>query len=58
MFKPFIRNQDFLLPPSLRDIIPEDDLVYRVAEVTELLNLRHCTTDTTAWDKIATILPC
>jgi len=40
MFKPFIRNQDFLLPPSLRDLIPEDDLVYRVVEVTELLNLQ------------------
>jgi len=40
MFKPFNRNQEFLLPPSLRDIIPEGDLVYLVAEVTELLNLQ------------------
>ncbi len=40
MFKPFTRNQDFLLPPSLRELIPQGDLVYLVTEVTELLNLQ------------------
>ena len=39
MFKPFDRNQDYVLPPSLRELIPEGDLVYFIAEVTEYLDL-------------------
>jgi transposase len=39
MFKPFYRNQDFLLPPSLGEMIPAGDLVYLVAEVVDLLDL-------------------
>jgi len=41
LFKPFNRDQEFLLPPSLRDIIPDGDLVYLIAEVMELLDLRQ-----------------
>lgn len=40
MFKAFNRDQEFLLPPSLRELIPEGDLVYVVAEATELLDLQ------------------
>lgn len=40
MFKDFNRNQDFLLPPSLGDLIPENSLVYVVAEVIEKLDLQ------------------
>lgn len=39
MFKPFDRNQDYMLPPSLRELIPEGDLVYFIAEVTDHLDL-------------------
>ena len=40
LFKPFNRNQEFLLPPSLQELIPNDDLVYVVAQTTELLHLQ------------------
>jgi len=39
MFKPFHRDQEYLLPPSLQDLIPDGDLVYVVAEAVNLLNL-------------------
>lgn len=39
MFKPFHRDQDYLLPPSLRELIPDGDLVYVVAEVVNQLDL-------------------
>ena len=34
------RNQPLLLPPDLRDWIPEDDLVHFVIEAVEGLDLR------------------
>lgn len=40
MFKSFNRNQEFLLPPSLQDLIPDGDLVHVVAEATELLDFQ------------------
>ena len=39
MFKPFHRDQEYLLPPSLQDLIPDGDLVYVVAEAVNLLDL-------------------
>ena len=39
MFKQFNRDQEFLLPPSLRELIAEGDLVYFIADVTEYLDL-------------------
>lgn len=40
MFKSFNRDQEFLLPPSLRDLIPDDDLVHLIVEVVGLLDLK------------------
>ena len=39
MFKPFDRDQEYLLPPSLQDLIPAGDLVYLIAEAVNLLDL-------------------
>lgn len=39
MFKQFNRDQELLLPPSFREMIPEGDLVYFIADVTEYLDL-------------------
>jgi len=39
MFKSFNREQEFLLPPSLSELIKEDDLVFLITEVVELLDL-------------------
>jgi transposase len=38
-FKPYDRDQAFLLPPSLRDWLPRGDLVYFVIDVVEELDL-------------------
>ncbi|MFQ6007244.1 MAG: IS1182 family transposase [Woeseia sp.] len=35
------RNQPFLLPPDLRDWIPEDDLAHFVIEAVERVDLKH-----------------
>ncbi len=35
------RSQSFLLPPDLRDWIPEDDLAHFVIEVVERVDLNH-----------------
>ena len=35
------RNQRYLLPPDLRDWIPDDDMVHFVIEACEQVNLRH-----------------
>ncbi len=40
MFKSFNRDQEFFLPPSLRDLIPDDDLVYLILEVVSVLDLK------------------
>lgn len=39
MFKSFDRDQAYLLPPSLQELIPDGDLVYVVAEAVNLLDL-------------------
>jgi transposase len=38
-YRPYLPNQDFLLPPSLRDWLPEDHLVYFVSDVVDELDL-------------------
>lgn len=39
MFKPFHRDQGFLLPPSFQELISDGDLVYVVIEAVNLLDL-------------------
>jgi len=38
-YRPYIPDQEFLLPPSLRDWLPENHLVYFVSDVVDNLNL-------------------
>jgi transposase len=38
-FRPYSPDQDFLLPPSLRDWLPEGHLAYFVSDVVDQLNL-------------------
>lgn len=38
-YRPYSPNQMFLLPPSLRDWLPEDHLVYFVSDVVDQLDL-------------------
>src|SRR5918994_7234264 len=38
-YRPYIPDQEFLLPPSLRDWLPENHLVYFVSDVVDTLNL-------------------
>ena len=38
-FKPYDRDQQFLLPPSLRDWLPAGDLAYFIVDVVEELDL-------------------
>src|ERR1700734_2569465 len=38
-YRPYLPNQDFLLPPSLRDWLPEDHLVYFVSDLIDELDL-------------------
>jgi transposase len=38
-YRPYCPDQMFLLPPSLRDWLPEDHLVYFVSDVVDQLNL-------------------
>jgi transposase len=38
-YRPYLPNQDLLLPPSLRDWLPEDHLVYFVGDVVDQLDL-------------------
>ena len=40
-FRPYEPDQLLLLPPSLRDWLPADHLVYFVADVVEELDLHH-----------------
>ena len=39
-YRAYVPEQDFLLPPSLGDWLPEDHLAYFVADVVEQLDLR------------------
>ena len=38
-YRPYLPDQEFLLPPSLRDWLPESHLVYFVSNVIDNLNL-------------------
>ena len=38
-YRPYLPEQDFLLPPSLREWLPENHLVYFVSDVIDNLNL-------------------
>jgi transposase len=38
-FRPYLPDQDFLLPPSLRDWLPEEHLAYFVSDVIDQLDL-------------------
>jgi len=38
-YRDYQPEQDFLLPPSLRDWLPEDHLAYFVSDVVEQLDL-------------------
>ena len=38
-YRPYFPDQDLLLPPSLRDWLPEDHLVYFVSDVVDQLDL-------------------
>ena len=38
-YRPYLPEQDFLLPPSLRDWLPEDHLAYFVSDLVDHLNL-------------------
>ena len=38
-YRPYLPDQDLLLPPSLRDWLSEDHLVYFVSDVVEQLDL-------------------
>jgi transposase len=38
-YRPYLPDQEFLLPPSLRDWLPENHLVYLVSDVIAHLNL-------------------
>src|SRR5262245_11270403 len=38
-YRPYLPDQEFLLPPSLRDWLPENHLVYFVSEVVDNLDL-------------------
>jgi transposase len=38
-YRPYFADQDFLLPPSLRDWLPENHLVYFVSDVVDNLDL-------------------
>ena len=38
-YRPYLPDQDLLLPPSLRDWLPEDHLVYFVGDVVDQLDL-------------------
>jgi transposase len=37
-YRPYLPGQDLLLPPSLREWLPEDHLVYFVSDVVDQLN--------------------
>ncbi|MBC8278416.1 MAG: transposase [FCB group bacterium] len=39
MFKEFDRDQSDLLPQNLRDLIPENDIVFMIAELIDILDL-------------------
>jgi transposase len=42
-FRPYVPEQDLLLPPSLRDWLPDDDLAYFVSDLLDQLDLTGIT---------------
>ena len=44
-YRPYVPDQDFLLPPSLRDWLPADHLVYFVSDVVDALDLSAITSE-------------
>ena len=42
-YRPYVPEQDLLLPPSLRDWLPEDHLAYFVSDVVDHLDLSAIT---------------
>jgi transposase len=43
-YRPYLPEQDFLLPPSLRDWLPDDHLVFFVSDLIDHLDLSAITT--------------
>ncbi len=43
-YRPYVPKQDFLLPPSLREWLPEDHLAYFVSDLVDQLDLSAITT--------------
>ena len=43
-YRPYVPEQDLLLPPSLRDWLPDDHLAYFVSDVVDALDLSAITT--------------
>jgi transposase len=43
-YRPYVPEQDFLLPPSLREWLPEDHLAYFVSDMVDQLDLSAITT--------------
>lgn len=42
-FRPYVPEQDYLLPPSLREWLPADHLAYFVSELVDELDLSAIT---------------
>jgi transposase len=42
-YRPYLPEQDLLLPPSLRDWLPEDHLAYFVSDLVAQLDLTAIT---------------
>ena len=38
-FKPYDRDQQYLLPPSMQDWLPDGDLAYFIVDVVDVLDL-------------------
>jgi len=45
-YRPYVPEQDLLLPPSLRDWLPEGHLVFFVSDLIDQLDLSAITTGT------------
>ena len=50
-YVPFDRDQPFLLPPDLRDWLPEDDIAHFIAEARRLVEAGHAVPGPDARDK-------
>ncbi len=50
-YRPYVPEQDLLLPPSLRDWLPEGHLAYFVSDLVDHLNLSAITRVSAAEDR-------